>query len=226
LAFAVFLVPLTRNPNSPQAAGARSSAKIWGEIGKGFHFVLHEPVIRAMLINTFFFSLAYIGPIFIGVSLIAKNSSHGAATMGLLFSTYSAGNLIGSLLPTYWTAKRKRYRFFTHLPVVVSLDLFAIGRFASILPLLCILFFVLGIYFGFINVFTRALRQSRTPIEWQARVSSVLSLVAVSVLPVSLLSAGALANRGGATIVFWYSATLVLLAAATLACDRGLRQFD
>jgi MFS family permease len=223
--FALILISSPARLDSTKELSPRVPANMWSNIGKGLRFVFHDPLIRAMFINTVFFSIATIGPVYIGVSLISKQDPHGAATMGILFSTYSGGTLVGSLLPGWWVPTRKRHRVFVQLPIFVALDLFAIGRFSQVLPLVCLLFFALGAYFGFITVFTRALRQIRTPLEWQARVASVLSLAGVSVLPISLLSAGALASRG-ATVVFWYSALLVLLVSPILASSTELRHFD
>ncbi len=201
-------------------AAVRSNANAHPEsvlesIRAGIAFVWNNSVMRMLFIVMSAANLLFVGPIDVGMPMLAKQRlPEGIAGFGILLAGYAGGNLLGTVL----SGKIKPTRGFRAFTVVL---LFAFGL--AIMPFGWIpsawvgftIFFVIGIGNGYFGIVLFTLLQKRTPPEMMGRVMSLFVLAGVGLVPVSQAVSGFVVNTSLDALFIGAGALMLVVAVWT-----------
>ena len=192
-------------------------------IAEGLKYALSQPVFRWMLGLIAAANLLLIGPLMVGVPVLAQTRfSQGAAAFGLLIAAYGLGNLIGIVVGG--SSRRPSSRTFSWL----ILALFAgfgvvIGALAFITSVWVgvALLAVLGVGNGYVAVVLMTLLQRITPAAMLGRVMSLVMLAMLGVTPISTAVSGAVLSLGTTVLFVACGAGMLAVAALAATCRNS-----
>jgi MFS transporter, DHA3 family, macrolide efflux protein len=124
--------------------------------------------------------------------LSRTGSSEGA--LGVLLGAYSLGSLTGALVMATWGGTKRRVH--TMMPGIATLGvaLALLGTQSNPLTM-AVLLFVMGIFPPVNNVSIISTLQIKVPPDLQGRVFAAISQISMTLIPLSYLVAGPLADR-------------------------------
>jgi MFS family permease len=203
------------------AAGAGSHP--FAAVAEGIRFSWRRRVFRWMLGLIAAVNFLVIGPLMVGVPVLAQTRfSQGAAAFGFLMAAYGLGSLCGMVVAG--TARRPSSRVFSGLIV----GLFAgfglvIGALAFITSVWVgvALLAVLGVGDGYVAVTMMSVVQRVTPKEMLGRVMSLLMLAMLGLMPASTALAGAVIKLGPEALFVGAGVGLLVVTAVAAAGRRG-----
>lgn len=199
--------------------GARSGGPLH-ELGAGLRHARADPQIRALLWLIAALCLTATGPYFVGLAALAETELGGAESLGLIFTAFGAGALLGLFLAARIPAGRGAVLSGTS--VVIGLGLAAMGFATSLVPVL-ILSAVVGVAEALLDVVLYTWLQQRVPGDVLGRVMSLVVLAEVVTEPLSFAAAGLLLEiSAGAVLVI--GGGLMTLAGALAALSPSLRR--
>lgn len=169
-------------------------------------------------------NLAAIGPIIVGGAVLAEERLGGAGSLGVLFSAFGGGSLIGLLVAG--AAGRPRRRGITMLgaTALIGLGLGSLGFVPGLLSA-CVVAIVMGVGAGYLGVVLISWLQERVEPPLRGRVMSLVVFCSVALDPVSYALAGALL-AGSLTLTFVAAGSVMLIAALLGASNGTVRKFD
>jgi len=180
------------------ALASRAESHPLKAIGEGLRYTMAQPVFRWMLALLAAANLLLIGPLMVGVPVLAQTRfSQGAAAFGLLISAYGLGNLGGMVVAG--STRRPSSRLFSWLVLALFAGFgLVIGALAFITSVWVgvALLAVLGVGNGYIAVVLMTLLQRITPAAMLGRVMSLVILAMLGVTPISTALAGAVIGLG------------------------------
>ena len=192
-------------------------------VAEGVRYTWSRPVFRWMLGLIAAVNFLVIGPLMVGVPVLAQTRfSQGAAAFGWLMAAYGLGSLAGMVVAG--TARRPSSRLFSGLII----GLFAgfgvvIALLASITSVWVgvVLLVVLGVGDGYVAVTMMSVVQRVTPKAMLGRVMSLVMLAMLGLMPVSTALAGAIIKLGPTALFAGAGAGLLLVTAVAAAGRRG-----
>jgi len=192
-------------------------------IGEGLKYALSQSVFRWMLGLIAAANLLLIGPLMVGIPVLAQSRfSQGAAAFGLLISAYGLGNLAGIVVAG--SSRRPSSRTFSWL----ILALFAgfgvvIGALAFITTVWVgvALLAVLGVGNGYVAVVLMTLLQRITPAAMLGRVMSLVMLAMLGVTPISTALSGAVLSLGPDVLFVACGAGMLAITVCAATCRRS-----
>ncbi len=202
---------------------AHAKENVWSSIRAGIKYLWTERVLRLLFIILSAINFLLMGPLMVGIPLLAnRRLPEGAAAFGLLFSAYAGGNLLGYLLSG---SLRRPEGSSIRLIMIVLIASFGvvIGSLAFI-PYTWIdfiLLFALGLANGYIAILLFTWIQARTPKEMLGRIMSLIALSGTGLAPISQAITGVI-SRWDLTLAFTIPGVLVLLVAIWMALQPEL----
>lgn len=160
----------------------------------------------------------------IGSPLLAKSLRMGAQGYSVLAWSYSAGAVLGLLLPAILPLR-------SHRGVI---SIICLGAEAILMGLIAFIPFPLGalcmggwsVLNGVLVVMTVTLLQQRTPTHMRGRMMAFWALASTGVQPIAQITGGSIANAVGVQALFALAGTIVLLGAILGGSVRALRQLN
>jgi MFS family permease len=176
----------------------------------GMKFLWDDQALRLMLVVVTAVNFLFIGPVLIGIPVLADHYlPEGAVAFGLLVSSVAGGNLIGYILAAQLPRPGGK---FIRIFLLVAMAAFgiAIGSlgFIRLTAVLFVIIFLLGLGNGYITILVLTWIQSRTPRAMLGRMMSMLMLTNTGLSPVSQAVSGA--------VIKWSFPGLFVLAGAGL----------
>jgi MFS family permease len=209
----------------PADASPRES--VWTSIWAGVKTLWDDKANRLMLIIVTAVNFLFVGPLLVGIPVLAdQRLPEGAVAFGLLMSAYAGGNLIGYLLagslprPT-GTVMRI---FLIGLLTVFGLVLGSFGFIRSTWLDFGLMLF-LGLGNGYIAIIMFTSMQIRTPKEMLGRMMSILMLTNTGLVPISQAISGAV-SKWSLTALFACAGGAILLVAFVTAAQPELKVFS
>src|SRR5712692_1511560 len=194
ISFLFILAPIYALPRTKPAPKPRAEGKHFGhDILDGLHYVWRDRAMRAFMILMAGVNLCVSGPIMVGLAALGKFKFGSPTSFGVLFSSYSAGAVVGVIIAGI--RKQRTHRGWTMLiaSAAVSLGIAALGVLSTELAMSAVLA-AAGIVGGYNNIILISWFQSNVQQEFMGRVMSVLMFGWVGLMPVSYPVAGALAE--------------------------------
>jgi MFS family permease len=194
--------------------GTAGGGSVWGSIWSGIRYLWGGRNMRFMFFVLIAANLLFIGPLLVGIPVLAKQRlPEGAVAFGLLMSAYAGGNLTGYLLAGV-LPKLKAWRmtvFVVGLLVAFGLVMSALGL-VNITWVDSILMAVLGVGNGYMGIIVFTWIQQRTPREMLGRMMGMFMFAQMGLTPVSQALAGVI-SKWSLTGLFLGSGALILVLA-------------
>ena len=218
LSFAASAGTLLRMAAVPaRAAGAGDSPL--RAIAEGLRYTMSQPVLRWMLALLAAANFLVIGPLMVGVPVLAQTRfTQGATAFGLLISAYGLGNL-GGMIAAGFTG-RPSSRLFCRLVLALFAGFgLVIGSLAFITSVWIgvILLAVLGLGNGYIAVVLMTLLQRIAPAHLLGRLMSLVILAMLGVTPISTALAGAVIGLGAPALFLGCGVGMLVVTAIAAA---------
>jgi MFS family permease len=216
-------------------------------IKEGIAYAWSHSVLRSLLIIVALINLGFLGPFVVGTPVMARQmpedellrdalawlTGHSArlgaidprvASLGIMFSAFGAGALVGTIIAG--TLRRIPHR---GMVVVLGTALFSIG--AGLLAYVPNVWYAaavitpIGITAGFANVLLITWIQKGTETKMLGRVMSLVMFNVLGLLPFSYALAGALSDIS-THVLFRVSSIMLFGAFLTAVSSKAVRTFD
>ncbi|MEV8019504.1 MFS transporter [Streptomyces sp. NPDC086554] len=206
-------------PPDDAADGGRTA---WRELGDGLRYIRRHRVLAPLMVVVALADLGFVGPLNIGLVMLADERGWGASGMGLVLAGFGAGAGASAL----WLTVRGRVaRAGLVLSVTCLLGAVGVAGIAFVPQLWGAVgvAFVTGLVVGLTGAVSGALAQTASDPAYLGRVTAVAGLVSLGVAPLTYPVAGVAVEAWGTAPVFTSSAVACGLAGLYGVCSRGLR---
>ncbi len=200
---------------------------ILASIASGMKHVWNDLPIRLMIIALTAVNFLLMGPLLVGIPVLANQRlPEGAVAYGLLMSAFAGGNLAGFLM----AGSLPR-------PGGIFMRWFIVGflvAFGAVIGMLGFihstwvdfgLLLVLGLGNGYVAIILFTWMQNRTPKEMLGRIMSIMMFSNTGLVPISQSIAGAL-GKWDLNMMFAIAGVLMILATALIAVQPGMKAFS
>jgi MFS family permease len=205
----------------------QAKESVWASIRAGIRYLWTDKPLRFIFTILMAVNFLLIGPIMVGIPVLAdQRLPEGATAFGLLMSAFAGGNLLGYLaagsLPRPDGAKLRliMIALFAAFGIVIG----SLGVIASTW-IDFVLLFLLGLGNGFMAVLLMTWMQTRTPREMLGRMMALLMLSSTGLMPISQAVSGVI-SKWNLTMLFTIPGALVLLLTVWMAFHPDLKGFS
>jgi MFS family permease len=209
------------------ATGASDEESIWAAIAVGLKHVWDDKPLRLIFLVIAAVNFLFVGPILVGVPVLAdQRLAEGAVAFGLLMSGFAGGNLGGFLLAG---ALRKPTGKTMRLLLIALLAAFGIAMgimgFSNVTWVDFGLMLLLGLGNGYITIILFTWIQTHTPKTIMGRIMSLLMLSSAGLVPVSQAISGAI-GAWNLILLFVAAGGLIVLVTSWTALQPALVTFS
>ncbi|MGW0880813.1 MFS transporter [Streptomyces sp. NPDC002671] len=207
------------------ADDTRARGTAWSELTDGLRYLRGDRVLRTLIVVIALSDLGFVGPLNVGLTLLADERGWGAGGVGWVLAGFGTGAGAASLL---LTARGRVPRAGLVLSVCGVASAVAIGALAYVPNVVGAVAVALsiGLISGLSGVLCGALLQARSDRAYVGRVTSVSSFFSLGVAPLTFPLTGAAIGLWGTGPVFAVSAALCGLAGAYGLCSGPLRRAE
>ncbi len=206
---------------------AQDKESVWAAIMTGLKYVWKDEALRLMFLIIAAVNFLFVGPILVGIPVLAdQRLAEGAIAFGLLMSGFAGGNLGGFLLagalpkPTGRTMR---------LFLVVLLAAFGIVMgmmgFINLTWIDFGLLLLLGLGNGYVTIILFTSIQTRAPRTMLGRIMSLLMLSSIGLVPVSQVISGAI-GAWNLTFLFVSAGGVIVLVSIWTAFQPAMVTFS
>ena len=222
------LAPLVRLALSPQAPKERKS--VLHDFREGVEVVRKSSWLWITIVIASLGNITLSAPLAIALPFLVKNHLHGGVgSLGLIYSTISAGSIAGTILGTVWLERtsslRARGRFAYGLWIAGGLLITVFGLSGTIY-VIAPAAFLIGAAFTVPNLIFITTLQELIPLKVLGRVTSIATLGSVVLVPVGSGLVGWATDHVGAPTIFILSGVLTALLAALALMHPVIRNLD
>lgn len=217
------LLAVRVGPSAPDDATGRSAALT--ELRDGLRHIRRDAVLRPLVIAAALSDLGFVGPMNLGLTVLAQERGWGSSGMGWVVAGFGTGAGAASLLLTWrgWVPRAGAVAGVTTL-----LSAAAIGSLAQVTSVaaatgvaLCI-----GLLAGLAGALCGALTQTAAGPAYVGRVTAASTLVGFGVAPLTFPVVGWAADRWGTGHVFAVCASVSALGGVLALCVQPLRRAE
>jgi MFS family permease len=227
LSFLFVIAALWRIPEParlPASAAAARRPSMLHSIREGLRYVMNDPTLRSLVLLIAALNFCVSGPVSVGLATMAKFRFASATAFGTLLSCFSGGALGGMLMAGLVKRPPRRGVLLVGINFLMGLGMLAIGLSYRLAPI-AITLALMGLGAGFVNVQIVSWMQARAERQVLGRVMSVVMFSAVGLLPMSLLVAGAVAQKH-LGMLFLGAGALMLTVGAVAGLTSGVREIE
>jgi MFS family permease len=219
---------LIRSRSRTQLSGeSPEKESLWASILAGMKYLWADNSLRIMFLVIAAVNFLLIGPILVGIPVLAdQRLPEGPVAFGLLMSAFAGGNLAGYLIagslarPGGITMRLMMIALLAGFGAVVGSLAFIQSTWVDFTLLL-----LLGLGNGYIGIILITWMQTRTPKEMLGRMMSLLVFSSNGLWPVSQAISGAL-SKWDLNLLFVFAGTLVLLVTFWMTFQPGFKIFS
>jgi len=227
ITFGFSALMLTQIRSGDLQLSAPKDEVIWNAIHNGWAYIWNHTGIRFMFVLMAAINFLFVGPIMVGIPVLAAaRLPEGARAFGYLLSAFAGGNLVGLVLAGF-LPKLSGRRLSVVIPVILAafgLVLIGLG-WLKITLIDMILMAVIGVGNGYLGLVIFTWIQLRTPKDMLGRVMSLLMLASMGLVPLSQAISGAI-SKWNLTGLFALAGSLVLLMTFWAAFQPALRSLS
>ncbi|MER5432718.1 MFS transporter [Streptomyces sp. NPDC002588] len=205
--------------------GAVRTTTAWRDLLAGLRYICRHRVLAPLLLAIALGDLGFVGPLNVGLTLLADERGWGASGMGWVLSGFGAGAGAASLLLTL------RGRL-PHAGQVAGWTILAgalaVGALASAPTVAAAVgtALLIGLLAGLSGAMGGALLQTHADPAFLGRVTAVSSLVSLGFAPLSMPLSAAAIGAWGTGPVFVVSAAVCGLGGVVVLCVKDLRRAE
>ena len=215
------MLSMMKNVNAPSESGESS---VLQSIREGLVFVWNDSTLKIVFALVAGINLLVVGPVFVGVPVIARmRFAEGAAAFGLIMSVFGGGSLFGIVLAGILPRPAPR-RLGTVLLMVMSvmgIGLAVIGIAATTL-VAALASLAMGTANGYNNVLLITWLQRRIAPDMTGRMMSLFMFAGVGLNPISTALAGALIGLNP-TVLLAVAGSLMTIFTLSAAFSPAVR---
>ncbi|MGZ3098620.1 MFS transporter [Streptomyces sp. H72] len=222
-------VPLLVSVRMRELPGDRTEAAgdgtAWRDLRAGLGYIRRHRVLAPLMVAIALGDLGFVGPLNVGLTLLADERGWGASGMGWTLAGFGTGAGLAALLLTV----RGRV---PHAGLVVAGALIpgaaAIGALAHVSALAGAvgIAVLVGLLTGLSGAVCGALLQTRSEPAYLGRVTAVAGIVSLGIAPLSMPVSAAAIGVWGTGPVFAASAVVCGLGGLVALCARDLRRAE
>ncbi|MDN3020889.1 MFS transporter [Streptomyces sp. S.PB5] len=211
-------------PDDGTAASARRSTA-WADLVDGLRHIRHHRVLAPLMLAITLGDLGFVGPLNVGLTLLADERGWGASGMGWILAGFGVGAGAASLLLTVrgrlpYAGQVAAYAILAGAVAIGALA-FAPGIAAAVVTALFV-----GLLAGLSGALCAALLQTHTEPAYLGRVTAVAGLASLGLAPLSMPVSAAAIGAWGTGPVFVISAAVCGLGGVVALCVRDLRRAE
>ncbi|WUA27153.1 MFS transporter [Streptomyces canus] len=220
-------VGVVAGSGEPVAGGGAvgSGGAAWQDLVVGLRYIRRHRVLAPLMLAIALGDLGFVGPLNVGLTLLADERGWGASGMGWVLAGFGVGAGAASLL----LAVRGRVPHAGHVMVYACLGgAVAIGALAFVPGVLAAVgvALLIGLLAGLSGALCGALLQTQADPAYLGRVTAVASLVSLGFAPLSMPLSAAAIGAWGTGPVFVVSAAVCGLGGVVALCARNLRRAE
>lgn len=225
ITFAVSAITFVMMRHQRPLSAATTSPRLFHSIGSGFRQLWRDLTMRFVFVLLAAVNLFAVGPLLVGIPLLAHQRLAGALAFGVLMAGFAVGNLVGYVVAgTTGTPSSK-----TMARVVVGVlaghgAVIATLGFVTNTVIGAGLLAGLGLGNGYLAISLFTWIQSRSPEEFLGRTMSMLTFASLGFVSMSQAAAGAV-SRWDLDGLFLISGCLVMATTVWAAVNPNLRDF-
>ncbi|MBV2356978.1 MFS transporter [Streptomyces sp. J2-1] len=222
---APLLVSLRMRALSGEDTAAERAATPWQDLRAGLRHIRRHRVLGPLMLAVALGDLGFVGPLNVGLALLADRRGWGAEGMGWVLAGFGAGAGLASLLLAV-RGRVPRAGLVTGATVIggsVAIAALALvpGLAAAVAVALAV-----GLLAGLSGALCGALLQTQTAPAYLGRVTAVSSLVSLGLAPLSMPFTAGAADAWGLGPVFAVSAAVCALGGVVVLVAPGLRRAE
>jgi MFS family permease len=209
------------------AEAAHTKESVWASIQAGVRYLWTDKPMRFIFTAAMAINFLLMGPIVVGIPVLAdQRLPEGATAFGLLMSAFAGGNLLGYIiagsLPRPDGAKLRLLiiAVFAGFGIVIGSFGFITSTWVDVGLLL-----LLSMANGFVVVLLMTWMQTRTPKEMLGRIMALLMFSGTGLAPIAQAISGVL-SKWNLTMLFVIPGMLVLLLTIWMAFHPDLKVFS
>ncbi|MFJ9116329.1 MFS transporter [Streptomyces sp. NPDC102394] len=216
---------LTVRVGTPAPDDLPERASVLAELRAGLRHVRQDKVLRPLVIAAALSDLGFVGPMNLGLTLLAQDRGWGSSGMGWVLAGFGTGAGAASLLLT-WRGRVPRAGLVA--AVTNLLSAVAIGSLAQTSTVAAGTFVAvcIGLLAGLAGAVTGALIQSAAGPAYVGRVTAASTLVGFGVAPLTFPVVGWAADLWGTGPVFAVCAAVCALGGVVALCAGSLRRAE
>ncbi|GGJ25538.1 MFS transporter [Streptomyces brasiliensis] len=208
--------------SAPTAARATTA---WADLVAGLRYIRRHRVLAPLMLAIALGDFGFVGPLNIGLTLLADRRGWGASGMGWVLAGFGVGAGAASLL---LTVRGRLPRAGLVAGCGILAGSVAIGALAYVPSLVAAVgtALLVGLLAGLSGAMCGALLQTQGDPAYLGRVTAVASLVSLGLAPLSMPFAAAAVGAWGPGPVFVVSAVVCGLGGVVALCVPGLRHAE
>ncbi|POX60263.1 MFS transporter [Streptomyces sp. Ru62] len=225
IALSVPLLVSVRMRERPMERTPGTAGTAWSDLKAGLRYIRRHRVLAPLMVVIALGDLGFVGPLNVGLTLLADARGWGAAGMGWVLAGFGAGAGAASLL---LTVRGRLPRAGLVAGYAIIAGCVAIGALAYVPGLVTAVAtaVLVGLLTGLSGAMCGALLQTQSDPAYLGRVTSVASLVSLGLTPLSMPFAAAAIGAWGLGPVFVASAVVCGLGGAVALAVPALRRAE
>ncbi|MFG3321831.1 MFS transporter [Streptomyces sp. NPDC048171] len=209
----------------PDEATPRDGTTAWRDLRAGLRHVRRHRVLGPLMITIALGDLGFVGPLNVGLTLLADERGWGASGMGWVLGGFGTGAGVAALLLT--VRGRVPYAGLVAAGAIIpGAAAIAALAYAPGLPVAVGTAVLVGLLTGLSGAMCGALLQTRTDTAYLGRVTAVAGIVSLGIAPLSMPLSAAAIGVWGTGPVFVVSAVVCALGGVVALCAPGLRRAE
>lgn len=195
------------------------------ELRDGFRHIRHSPVLRPLILAIALGDLGFVGPMNLGLNLLAQERGWGASGMGWVLAGFGVGAGAASLLLAWRGRMARAGRVTAATALAGAVAIAALAQVPSVAAAVGVALLI-GLFAGLAGALCGALLQSHAGSAYVGRVTSVSTLVSFGVAPLTFPLVGWAVDLWGTGPVFTACATMCALSGVAVLGSRPLRRAE
>lgn len=197
----------------------------WRDLVGGLRYIRRHRVLAPLMLAIALGDLGFVGPLNVGLTLLADERGWGAAGMGWVLAGFGVGAGAASLLLTVRGRLPHAGRVAGCAIIAGSVAIGALAYAPGLLAAVGVALLV-GLLAGLSGAMCGALLQTQADPAYLGRVTAVASLVSLGFAPLSMPLSAAAVGAWGTGPVFVASAAVCGLGGVIALCVRDLRRAE
>ncbi|MFF1294467.1 MULTISPECIES: MFS transporter [unclassified Streptomyces] len=210
-------------PADDGTPGARGAA--WSDLTAGLRHIRGHRVLAPLMLAIALGDLGFVGPLNVGLTLLADERGWGAAGMGWILAGFGVGAGAAALLLTVRGRLPHAGRVAAGTIIAGSVAIGALAQ-APSLGVAVGTALLVGLLAGLSGAMCGALLQTHADPAYLGRVTAVASLMSLGFAPLSMPLSAAAIGTWGTGPVFAVSAAVCGLGGVVALCARDLRRAE
>ncbi|AQS72269.1 MFS transporter [Streptomyces pactum] len=212
-------------PDDATAPAAAPDTTAWRDLVGGLRYIRRHRVLGPLMVAIALGDLGFVGPLNVGLTLLADERGWGASGMGWVLAGFGTGAGVAALL---LTVRGRLPRAGCVAAGAIIPGAAAIGTLAQApgLPAAVGVAVIIGLLTGLSGAMCGALLQTQSEPAYLGRVTAVGGIVSLGIAPLSMPLSAAAIGVWGTGPVFAVSGAVCALGGVVALCAPGVRRAE